>query len=139
MDRGLLGSGDSVVDFSLDGSTNGVHGDGGIVDSGLAGMADSAVQQSPVVVGVNVDVVRHESLSQEGLGQSLELSHLGHGLVQRDLASFGSPSQRVGTHPVDELGNSLVGLFGAVLVVGIIVVFFDWVAGQAVSLLGELL
>ena len=36
------------------------------------------------------------------------------------------------------LHNTLIVL-GAVLVVGIIVVFFDWIAGQAVSLLGELL
>ncbi len=36
------------------------------------------------------------------------------------------------------LNNTLIVL-GAVLVVGIIVVLFDWVAGQAVSLLGELL
>ena len=35
------------------------------------------------------------------------------------------------------LNNTLIVL-GAVLVVGIIVVFFDWAAGQGVSLLGKL-
>ena len=36
-----------------------------------------------------------------------------------------------------QLINNTLIVLGAVLVVGIIVVFFDWVAGQAVSLLGE--
>ena len=38
-----------------------------------------------------------------------------------------------------QLINNTLIVLGAVLVVGIIVVFFDWIAGQAVSLLGELL
>ena len=38
-----------------------------------------------------------------------------------------------------QLVNNTLIVLGAVLVVGIIVVFFDWIAGQAVSLLGELL
>ena len=36
-----------------------------------------------------------------------------------------------------QLVNNTLIVLGAVLVVGIIVVFFDWIAGQAVSLLGE--
>ena len=37
-----------------------------------------------------------------------------------------------------QLVNNTLIVLGAVLVVGIIVVFFDWAAGQGVSLLGKL-
>jgi preprotein translocase subunit SecE len=38
-----------------------------------------------------------------------------------------------------QLINNTLIVLGAILVVGIIVVCFDWIAGQAVALLGKLL